>query len=217
MVCRKNVERLSLRVEELVQLSRLDRFTSLDSAREEIDLKSILEGIIDTFRPRMEGGGMHFVLQMQPNLQTLEANPEQIERVFLNLLDNAVKFTPQGGTVLVIAEACDHEQRQGALVRIQDSGVGIPPTELNRIFDRFYQVDPSSRRRFGGMGLGLSLVRSIVEAHRGAVWAESEEGTGSTFFVWLPFGDIAHGETGQGGPSGRLEEADGDRTASREA
>jgi len=217
MVCRKNVERLSLRVEELVQLSRLDRFTSLDSAREEIDLKSILEGIIDTFRPRMEGGGMHFVLQMQPNLQTLEANPEQIERVFLNLLDNAVKFTPQGGTVLVFAEACDHEQRQGALVRIQDSGVGIPPTELNRIFDRFYQVDPSSRRRFGGMGLGLSLVRSIVEAHRGAVWAESEEGTGSTFFVWLPFGDIAHGETGQGGPSGRIEEADGDRTASREA
>jgi len=217
MVCRKNVERLSLRVEELVQLSRLDRFTSLDSAREEIDLKSILEGIIDTFRPRMEGGGMHFVLQMQPNLQTLEANPEQIERVFLNLLDNAVKFTPQGGTVLVFAEACDHEQRQGALVRIQDSGVGIPPTELNRIFDRFYQVDPSSRRRFGGMGLGLSLVRSIVEAHRGAVWSESEEGTGSTFFVWLPFGDIAHGETGRGGPSGRLEEADGDRTASREA
>lgn len=90
----KNVERLSLRVEELVQLSRLDRFTSLDSAREEIDLKSILEGIIDTFRPRMEGGGMHFVLQVQPELRTLEANPEQIERVFLNLLDNAVKFTP---------------------------------------------------------------------------------------------------------------------------
>jgi len=111
MVCRKNVERLSLRVEELVQLSRLDRFTSLDSAREEIDLKSILEGTIDTFRPRMEGGGVHFVLQMQPDLQVVEANPEQIERVFLNLLDNAVKFTPQGGTVLVFAEACDHEQR----------------------------------------------------------------------------------------------------------
>jgi len=125
MVCRKNVERLSLRVEELVQLSRLDRFTSLDSAREEIDLKSILEGTIDTFRPRMEGGGVHFVLQMQPDLQVVEANPEQIERVFLNLLDNAVKFTPQGGTVLVFAEACDHEQRQGVLVRIQDSGVGI--------------------------------------------------------------------------------------------
>jgi signal transduction histidine kinase len=216
MVCRKNVERLSLRVEELVQLSRLDRFTALDSAREEIDLRSILEGVLDTFRPRMEGGGMHFVLQMQPGLQALDANPEQIERVFLNLLDNAVKFTLQGGTVLVIAEGCDHERRAGVLVRIQDSGVGIPPTELTRIFDRFYQVDPSSRRRFGGMGLGLSLVRSIVEAHRGAVWAESEEGIGSTFFVWLPSRDFAHDVGSEGRPSARLEEADDERPAARE-
>ncbi len=216
MVCRKNVERLSLRVEELVQLSRLDRFTALDSAREEIDLKTILEGTIDTFRPRMEGDGVHFVLQMQPDLRALEANPEQIERVFLNLLDNAVKFTPQGGTVLVLAEDCDHEGRHGVLVRIQDSGVGIPPTELIRIFDRFYQVDPSSRRRFGGMGLGLSLVRSIVEAHRGAVWAESEEGIGSTFFVWLPFGGFASDVARGSGPSVRLEEADDDRPAARE-
>jgi signal transduction histidine kinase len=189
MVCRKNVERLSLRVEELVQLSRLDR---------------------------MEGGDMRFVLQIQPDLQALDANPEQIERVFLNLLDNAVKFTPQGGTVLVFAEECDHEQRQGVLVRVQDSGVGIPATELIRIFDRFYQVDPSSRRRFGGMGLGLSLVRSIVEAHLGAVWAESEEGIGSTFFVWLPGIGIAPDVAAEGGPSVRLEEADGDRHAVRE-
>jgi signal transduction histidine kinase len=216
MVCRKNVERLSLRVEELVQLSRLDRFTALDSAREEIDLGSILEGVVDTFRPRMEGGGTNFVLQVQPNLQPLEANPEQIERVFLNLLDNAVKFTPQGGTVLVFAEACDHEQRGGVLVRIQDTGVGIPPTELIRIFDRFYQVDPSSRRRFGGMGLGLSLVRSIVEAHLGAVWAESEEGIGSTFFVWLPSGEFVRDAASEGGPSVRLEGVDDDRPAARE-
>ena len=159
---------------------------------------------------------MRFVLQVQPDLQALEANPEQIERVFLNLLDNAVKFTPQGGTVLVFAEACDHEQRQGVLVRVQDSGVGIPPTELIRIFDRFYQVDPSSRRRFGGMGLGLSLVRSIVESHLGAVWAESEEGVGSTFFVWLPSAGSARDVAAGGGHSVRLEEADGDRQRVRE-
>jgi signal transduction histidine kinase len=132
------------------------------------------------------------------------------------LLDNAVKFTPQGGTVLVTAEDCDHEGRAGILVRIQDSGVGIPPTELVRIFDRFYQVDPSSRRRFGGMGLGLSLVRSIVEAHLGAVWAESEEGVGSTFFVWLPSGIAADGVASESGPSARLEGADGDRPTARE-
>lgn len=216
MVCRKNVERLSLRVEELVQLSRLDRFTALDSAREDVDLKTVLEGVIDTFRPRMEGEGMRFVLQVQPDLQKVEANPEQVERVFLNLLDNAVKFTPQGGSVLVFAEEFDHEQRRGVLARIQDSGVGIPPTELNRIFDRFYQVDPSSRRRFGGMGLGLSLVRSIVEAHNGAVWAESEENVGSTFFVWLPKAESARSPDVDGRPSARLEEAHIDRPTARE-
>ena len=159
---------------------------------------------------------MDFVIEVQPDLHTVEANPEQIERVFLNLLDNAVKFTPHGGTVLATAEACNHEEREGVLVRIQDSGVGIPHSELVRIFDRFYQVDPSSRRRFGGMGLGLSLVRSIVEAHRGSVWAESEEGVGSTFFVWLPNRDLPHDPTTEGRPSARLEDADVDRFAVRE-
>jgi signal transduction histidine kinase len=72
------------------------------------------------------------------------------------------------------------------LVRISDTGVGIPKGEQLRIFDRFYQVDTSARRRYGGMGLGLSLVRSIVETHRGLVWVESQEGSGATFFVWLP-------------------------------
>jgi two-component system sensor histidine kinase VicK len=207
MVCRKNVQRLSLRVEELVQLAHIDRFTALDAAREEIDLRPILDGVIDTIRPRIEGRGVKFVLQVQPDLTTLEANPEQIERVFLNLLDNAAKFTPEGGSIVIIAEASRHEGREGALIRIQDSGVGIPTTELVRIFDRFYQVDPSSRRRFGGMGLGLSLVRSIVEAHRGAVWAESEEGIGSTFFVWLPFKEVEEDSAAEDDQSVRLEGA----------
>ena len=91
------------------------------------------------------------------------------------------------------------------LAQIQDSGVGIPHSELVRIFDRFHQVDPSSRRRFGGMGLGLSLVRNIVEAQRGTVWAESDEGVGSTLFVWLPQAEgSGEGPAGQV-PSARLE------------
>jgi signal transduction histidine kinase len=211
MVCRKNVQRLSIRVEELVQLSRLDRFTALDSVREEVDLRPILESIIDTFKPRLEEGRFDVVLQFEPNVPPVEASPEQVERIFLNLFDNAVKFTTSGGTVVLGVEACDHEEREGVLVRIQDSGVGIPHSELTRIFDRFHQVDPSSRRRFGGMGLGLSLVRSIVEAHRGFVWAESEEGIGSTFFVWLPRSDGGPQPHGEGRPSARLEGADVDR------
>ena len=149
---------------------------------------------------------MDLALRVEPDLPNFEANVEQIERIFLNLYDNAVKFCANTGSVLVIAERRRHEDRDGVLVRVQDSGVGIPHTELVRIFDRFHQVDPSSRRRFGGMGLGLSLVRSIVEAHLGSVWAESEPGVGSTFFVWLPTIG-AGGEGLAGGPTSAKVEA----------
>ncbi len=205
MICRKNVQRLSLRVEELVQLSRLERFTTLDTTREEVDLGSLLEGVVDTFRPRLEEGDMEIVLRVEGDLPVLKVSLEQVERVFLNLFDNAVKFTPEGGTIIVTVDRCSHEDRDGVLAQIQDSGVGIPHSELVRIFDRFHQVDPSSRRRFGGMGLGLSLVRNIVEAQRGTVWAESDEGVGSTLFVWLPQAE-GSGERPAGQvPSARLE------------
>jgi len=211
LVCRKNVQRLSLRVEELVQLSHLERFTSPDATREDVDLRPLLKGIIETFRPRMEDNGLDIFLEIDPDLPLVASNGEQIERVFLNIIDNAIKFTPDGGQVRVVAETHVHEGRDGVLVKVQDSGIGIPRSALVRIFDRFHQVDPSSRRRFGGMGLGLSLVRSIVEAHRGAVWAESEEAIGSTFFVWLPTAGTAHTASSRGGPSDRLEDGGANR------
>lgn len=206
-VCRKNVGRLSFRIEELVQVSRLDRVTALEAAWEAVDLRSLLEGVLDTFRPRLEAGEIKIALEVEPDVAPVQGNPEQVERVFLNLLDNAVKFTPQGGTVLVAAEACDSEGREGVLVRIRDSGVGIPSSELMRIFDRFHQVDPSLRRRFGGMGLGLSLVRSIVESHSGTVWVESDEGVGSTFLVWFPCRSPGRIGPAVDGPSARLDAA----------
>jgi signal transduction histidine kinase len=207
MICRKNVQRLSLRVEELVQLSRFERFMTLDSAREEVDLSAVLEGVVDTFRPRLEESEIEIDVRVDSTLVPLHLNPEQVERVFFNLLDNAVKFTLQGGRVVVTAGASVRDDREGVLVSIRDNGVGIPRSELVRIFDRFYQVDPSSRRRFGGMGLGLSLVRSIVEAHRGSVWAESAEGFGSTIHVWFPRLGSSPAPSERPVPSDRLETA----------
>ena len=186
MICRKNVQRLSLRVEELVQLSRFERFMTLDATREEVELWAVLEAVIESFKPRIEESGIEIDVELEHGLEPLLLNLEQVERVFFNLLDNAVKFTPDGGRVAVEVGAESRDGHNGVLVSIKDEGVGIPRSELVRIFDRFHQVDPSSRRRFGGMGLGLSLVRNIVEAHRGAVWAESAPGSGSTFFVWFP-------------------------------
>jgi signal transduction histidine kinase len=215
-ICGKNVQRLSLRVEELVQLSRFERFTTLDSTRENVDIASMLEAVVDSFRPRIEEAGVEIRLDIEPGLDSIRLNPEQVERVFLNLFDNAVKFTPKRGIVSVAAVSRTREGQPGVMVSVKDSGVGIPRTELVRIFDRFHQVDPSSRRRFGGMGLGLSLVRSIVEAHRGAVWAESTQGAGSTFFIWLPRGESQTEPDGAPAPSGRLEKAGANVQPSKE-
>lgn len=185
-VCRKNVIRLHVRIEELVMLSKLEKQAGVELSTDEIDLRTLLEGVVDTLRLRIEEKGLECSLNLATDTDRVEGVPEQIERVFLNLLDNAVKFTPRDGQIRITSEPLERDGRRGVLVRVADTGLGIPRSERLRIFDRFYQVDPSARRRHGGMGLGLSLVRSIVEAHRGAVWVESAADHGSTFFVWLP-------------------------------
>jgi len=185
-VCRRNVGRLSLRIEELVMLSQLEKRSGVELATEPVEIRPLLEGVVETLEPRLTQKEQRCTLNLATDVGGMDGVPEQLERVFLNLLDNAVKFTPRGGDIRVAAEPLERNQADGVLVRVADTGVGIPASERLRIFDRFHQVDPSARRRYGGMGLGLSLVRSIVEAHRGAVWVESSEGRGSTFFVWLP-------------------------------
>ena len=106
-----------------------------------------------------------------------------LQQVMVNLLDNAQKFSPNGGTVRMGARA----EGDYAVLAVCDEGIGIPPEKLSHIFERFYQVDGSATRRYGGMGIGLALCRAIVEAHGGRIWAESQgEGRGSTFYVLLP-------------------------------
>ena len=185
-VCRRNVDRLALRVEDLVQLSQLEKAWPEDLAAKPVDLVQLISMVSEIYEARIRSKGLLFSFEASSDLPEISGNVEQIERVLLNLLDNAVKFTPDGGTVVITAEECDHEGREGLLVRVVDSGIGIPANELVRVFDRFHQVDQSIRRRFGGMGLGLSLVHHIVESHGGVVWVESESGAGATFFVWFP-------------------------------
>jgi signal transduction histidine kinase len=102
--------------------------------------------------------------------------------VFDNLLGNAIKFSPEGGQIIVTVEDA------GSMVQVSvaDQGVGIPPDQLERIFERFYQVDGSARRRFPGVGLGLTIAKRIVEAHGGRIWAVSEPGNGSAFHFAIP-------------------------------
>jgi CheY-like chemotaxis protein len=114
---------------------------------------------------------------------SVTADPERLHQIVLNLLDNAIKFTPSGGTVTV---RLDHDERS-ATISVIDTGIGVPPDQLKRIWDRFHQADSSSRRQFGGTGLGLAIVRHLVELHAGSVSVASDgPDRGSTFSVTLP-------------------------------
>jgi signal transduction histidine kinase len=113
---------------------------------------------------------------------SLLGDEELLKRMLLNLLDNAVKYTPEGGRISVALERNGHFAR----ISVTDTGIGIPMEDQSRIFDRFYRVDKPRSRALGGAGLGLSIVRWIVDAHGGSLALESEIGRGSSFFVTLP-------------------------------
>jgi signal transduction histidine kinase len=123
------------------------------------------------------------------------ADEELIHRLVLNLVENAVKFTPEGGKVEVSASIGQLTSAPEAVpavrVSVRDSGIGIPPEHQKRVFDPFFQVDNTSTREYGGTGLGLSIVKRLVEAHGGVVWIESEGGKGSTFAFTIPLATVA--------------------------
>jgi len=208
-VCQRNLRRLTVRIEEMMMVARVHRGMILP-ADEPVALGQVIDTAVETLLPRIERKRLYCSLSLPPDLPQVHGSVEHLERVFLNLVDNAIKFTPEEGFIRISAEVAGHGGREGVLVRVADSGVGIPKDKLDRVFDRFYQVDPSSSRAHGGMGLGLALVRTIVEAHGGAVWAESDEGRGATFSVWLPLRRESSGarrafrepepETGRSGP-----------------
>ncbi len=156
-------------------------------ARQPLDLAALLEDACELFRPVAEDAGVDLQLAL-PNPDapiTAMADPAKLQRVVANLIDNAVKFTPAGGAVRVAAEQIGRSVH----VSVHDTGIGIAPDEIGRVFDRFYRSDRS--RSTPGNGLGLSLVRAIVEAHGGQVAVVSRPGEGSTFTVQLPLAPIA--------------------------
>jgi two-component system phosphate regulon sensor histidine kinase PhoR len=109
-------------------------------------------------------------------------DPDMIEQALINLVDNAVKYSPGGSAVTIDAGIVDQEIR----IRVRDQGIGIPQKHLPRLFERFYRVDKARSRKMGGTGLGLSIVKHIVQAHGGRVSVESIQGEGSTFTLHLP-------------------------------
>jgi PAS domain S-box-containing protein len=178
----RNALRLSKLVNSLLEFSRIEagRHGSVFRAT---DLARFTEDLASNFRSAMERAGLRFVVDCAALPQPVYVDPDQWERVVLNLLSNALKFTLQGAvTVRLYAEA-GH-----AVLQVQDTGVGVPEDEVDRLFERFHRVQGSQGRTHEGSGIGLALVQELVRLHGGTVAATSRLGAGTTFTVRLPFG-----------------------------
>ncbi len=174
------VEHLGRLVEHLLALAALDE-RALPS-RAWLDLAPLLYAQADELATLVQRAGQTLVVEVPPHLPPVLVNADQMQAVVRNLLDNAIKYTPSGGRLVLAAEGDRAEVR----ISVTDTGSGIPAELLPRIFERFYRVDPARSRRQGGAGLGLALVQGIVGAYGGRVEVLSSVGNGSCFTVHLP-------------------------------
>jgi signal transduction histidine kinase len=174
-------ERLSRLIEQLLELSRLES-GELPLRREETPLAPLVSQVLSEIDVARSDRGVDVRSDLPEDLPTIDADPERVHQVLFNLLDNAVRFTPPGGEVTVSA----HRHDGSVEVSVSDTGVGISPEHLPRLFERFYRADPARSREDGGTGIGLAIARSVVEAHGGHIRAESQMGRGSAFTFDLP-------------------------------
>ena len=145
------------------------------------DLRKIMDHVLKIFEPRIKEKKLKLILQCEDGASVIMGDSFKLEQMFVNLIDNAVKYTDQGKIQISIKKA-DANIR----VSIRDTGIGIPKKHLSRIFERFYVVDKSRSRTLGGTGLGLSIVKHIVFLHDGSMSVDSEPGKGTTFIIDLP-------------------------------
>ena len=191
-IIRDEAERMSRMVSELLDLARIES-GQIVMRREAVHLDAVLRDCVDKLVLRAQQGNIKLESQVPGDLPVITGDGDRLAQVFTNLLDNALKHTPEGGRVTVAARSLSGSSivRRGKTwpagieVAVADTGSGIPPEDLGRIFERFYQVD-KSRPRGGGLGLGLAIVKQIVEAHYGMIRAESVMGLGTRFVVTLP-------------------------------
>jgi len=173
-------ERLEKLIDALLTMSRLNQVTDLDFAPTHIG--TMLRDIHQQKQLRLSEKNLSLELTIQEGLPVIAASESELYRVFENLIENAIHYTPQGGSLVVVAQ----KQANGVAVSIRDTGIGIDEKDLPHIFDRFYRADKARSAETGGTGLGLAIVKKIVELHDGTVQVQSQPNAGSTFTIYLP-------------------------------
>jgi signal transduction histidine kinase len=180
-VIHRATNRLGTLIEDLIEFSTASR-EGITLQLEVTDLTGMVEEVIQRSRGKAKQIGVTLNWQADKDLPTLKIDRERLSWAVFQLIDNAIKFTPAEGKVQVSAETVD----LGISIAVKDTGIGIAPDKLDEIFEPFHQLDGSPTRRYGGTGLGLSLVKMILEAHGAELVVESEEGKGTTFRFTLP-------------------------------
>jgi len=172
---------LTQMVNELLDLSRIESGT-VQLLLDDVDMVKVVRSTAERLRLFAERQGLRIAVETPERVSPVRGDEDRLGQVLVNLLHNAVKFSPSGGEILV-----ELREEPGLLtVSVRDPGVGVPRADLARIFERFYKVDRARVRGRGGTGLGLSIAKHVIESHGGRIWVESEEGSGSTFSFTIP-------------------------------
>lgn len=177
----EEADRLNRLIYDLLELSRIES-RDAELRFETLNLVAEIVRVANKLKPQFEAKGLSLDIDLPAGHVCADADRDRIEQVLLNLLDNSLKYTNAGGHVKIGLSEQDAE----ILVWVEDTGIGIPKEDMQRIFERFYRVDKARSRKIGGTGLGLAIVKHIIEAHGGHVWVESELGKGSRFYFSLP-------------------------------
>lgn len=180
-ITQTETERMIRLVNDLLQLSKMD---SVDYrlSREWVNFPVFFNRIIDRFE-MTKNQNVTFVREIPEDAMFVEVDEDKITQVLYNIISNAMKYSPEGGTITFRTK----EMEDKITISISDEGVGIPKDNLDKIFDRFYRVDKARTRKLGGTGLGLAIAKEMVNAHGGRIWADSVEGKGTTIFFTLPY------------------------------
>lgn len=178
-IINKEAKRITLLVNDLFEMSKL-QVGIFELNKEWAEMNPIIEKVISSLKPTAINKGLNLVQNLQLENQTVYIDIPRMEQVLYNLIENAIKYTNKGNI-----NVHSYTKMEFTVIEIEDTGIGIPPGDLPRIWDRFYRVDQSRTRKMGGTGLGLYVVKNIIESHGGQIVVKSNESKGSTFIIFL--------------------------------
>lgn len=183
---KQNCYRLLRLVNNIIDISKID-YGYYDIELGNYNIVSVVEDITMSVLEYVNNKGIELVFDTEVEEEIIACDPDKIERIILNLLSNAIKYTEADGKISVNI----YSDKENVYITVSDTGIGIPEEKINKIFERYEQIDNKLTRNFNGSGIGLSLVRSLVEMHEGRVWVESKVNEGSKFIISLPKKTVA--------------------------